>query len=250
LRRWLASLPREPAAMLEVGLMFLPAIPAYLWIWPNVEGDGLWAMQIISYLYILIGTIWIGRRRWSWDELGINHQGVGLSLASGAILIAGRSLVILGVSWEQPAPDFNLLRIVGELLYYIGLVGLVEELLFRGLIYRALDNWRGVRWAIWGSSLGFILWHIFGQGPLVGLAGFLYGLIFALIRWRAGGILGLIFVHGLMDFAAIEMLPQSDVVALGRPIIVNPALLISGLVLILALPVYLWKIYPALKKQS
>jgi hypothetical protein len=25
------------AALLEVGVMFLPAIPAYLWIWPNLE---------------------------------------------------------------------------------------------------------------------------------------------------------------------------------------------------------------------
>ncbi len=29
---------RSQTALAEVALMFLPALPAYLWLWPNVEG--------------------------------------------------------------------------------------------------------------------------------------------------------------------------------------------------------------------
>jgi len=86
------------------------------------------------------------------------------------------------------------------------------------------------------------LWHIFGQGPLVGAAMLFYGLIFALIRWRAGGIVGLVLIHGAIDFAAMRMLPAQVIIA--RPDILYPRVLILGLVLILLIPLFLWKIYP------
>ena len=221
--------------------MFLPAIPAYLWVWPNLNGTANDLFQSFVYLYIIAGTLWIGRRRWSPSQLGLNRKGTGISLACGAAIIAGRLLVIASVTWTIQPPPFNLLRFLGQVVFYFGLVGLSEELLFRGLVFRALEDWLGVRWAIWGSSIGFLLWHIFGQGPLVGAAMLLYGLIFALIRQRAGGILGLIAVHGLMDLANALLITTDNTVILqqGRPEIPYPALLVLGLGLLLAVPAYL-----------
>ena len=103
-----------------------------------------------------------------------------------------------------------------------------------------------MRWAIWGSSLGFVFWHLFGQGPLVGVAMLLYGLIFALMRWRAGGIFGLVVVHGLIDFSALLLLPDLNVTALARPNISHPLMLLLGLALIAFSPLYLWKVHPRL----
>lgn len=54
--------------------MFLPAIPAYLWTWPNLDGVTLDAFRNLAYLYILASTLWIGRRRWSWDQLGVTGK--------------------------------------------------------------------------------------------------------------------------------------------------------------------------------
>jgi hypothetical protein len=95
----------------------------------------------------------------------------------------------------------------------------------------------------------------------------LYGLIFALLRWRAGanrrpttaggsaafagdrlaplqsetgGILGLVIVHGLIDFLAAQMLPSIDVVGLGRPEVPQPWMLAAGLALIVGVPLGLW----------
>lgn len=173
-----------------------------------------------------------------------------MSLACGALLIAGRTLVILAVDWQAGPSQPGIGRLLWELLFYFCLVALSEELLFRGLIYRAFDDWIGVKWAVWGSSLAFMLWHIFGQGPLVGLAMLFYGLVFALLRLRAGGIVGLILVHGLIDFSAARLMPDMDVLSLGRPDIPQPLWLILGLGLILAVPILLWKGFPRSTQPS
>jgi membrane protease YdiL (CAAX protease family) len=231
-------------ALLEVIVLFLPSIPAYIWLWPNVTGASLWAADIVVYLYVLAGTLFIGLRRWKPDALGLNRRGLAVSLGSGLLLVGGRVLVMLAVNWGKAPPPYSALRLAGDILYYFGLVGLVEELLFRGLVYRIFEDWLGLKWAIWGSSLGFMLWHIFGHGPIIGLTTLFFGLFFALARWRAGGILGLVVVHGLMDITSAAMLPDNDVLGLGRPQIPYPGLLVVGYLLILLVPLYLWKIHP------
>jgi membrane protease YdiL (CAAX protease family) len=195
---------------------------------------------------VLGGTLIIGLRRWRPGQLGINRGGIGLSLACGAVLLAGRLLIIRAVDFGLERPVYSLASLVGQILYYFGLVGLVEELLFRGLIYRALEEWRGLRWAIWGSNIGFIFWHIFGQGPLVGAAGFLVRLIFALMRWRAGGILGLILVHGLYDLETVLLVSDSsqEILDLSRLAIGDLFQAYLGFAVMLGVPLYLWKIHP------
>jgi membrane protease YdiL (CAAX protease family) len=221
----------------------LPAIPAYLWVWPNVSGWSAWLVLSISYVYVLAGTLFIGLRRWKLAELGVNGRGIGLSLACGLVLLLARYLVIRSIAWELIPSEISPVGWIGRIVYYFLLVGLTEELLFRGLVYHALESWRGLPWAIWGSSIGFGLWHIFGQGPVAGLGTFLIGLIFAVIRWRAGGIIGLIAVHALIDLQAVLSLAESnqEIIGQGRPVIASPLLLYLGYGLLLALPLWLWK---------
>ncbi len=238
------------SALVEVGILFLPAIPAYLRMWPNLEGAPREIAQIVTYLYFLAGTLFIGLRRWNPDRLGLNRRGIWTSLAFGSLMILGRALVVLSGDWGLPAPQFGPLTLVGQFIYYFALVGFVEEFLFRGLVYRAFEDWRGARWAIWGSTIGFALWHIFGWGPLAGAAMVLYGLIFALLRRRAGGILGLALVHGAMDFTSLLITPDLDVASLGRPEVPHPALLLVGLALILLTPILLWRFSPKMEERN
>lgn len=239
------------SALIEIGILFLPAIPAYLWIWPNLNEAQNDLFQAFIYLYILAGTVYIGRRRWSWDELGVNRNGLWLSLACGAVILTARLMIILGIEWSAQPPPLTWLSLAGSLLYYFLLVGLVEELLFRGLLYRLLEDWGGVRWAIWGSSFGFLLWHIFGQGLVAGLATLLIGLLFALIRWQSGGILGLIAIHALWDLETVLLVADSNAEILGPEMFSfkNQTLIWLGTILLILTPIYLWKIHPIVQRR-
>jgi len=239
------------SALLEIGILFLPAIPAYLWAWPNLEGVQLDIFQSLAYLYILAGTLYIGLRRWNWDQLGINRRGLWLTFWCGLAILAARLMIILSINWQIELPHLTFLQVVWDLFFYFCLVGLVEELLFRGLLYRLLEDWRGVRWAIWGSSFGFLLWHIFGQGPLAGIATFVIGLLFALLRWRGGGILGLIIFHGLWDLETVWLVSDSNAQVLGnldQITFTNQTLILVGTALLILVPIYLWKIHPLIKR--
>src|SRR3974377_1615097 len=99
-------LPRGVQALIEVGILFLSGIPAYIWLWPNVDNtDWFVPVQVLLYLYFLAGALVIGLRRGNGDQLGLDRQGLGLSLICGAVLIAGRILIMLSVTWPvEPAP--------------------------------------------------------------------------------------------------------------------------------------------------
>jgi len=230
------------SALIEVGVLFLPAIPAYIWLWPAVEGTRLfYPVQSLVYMYVLAGTFYIGLRRWDCGQLGLNKRGILPGLACGAVLIAERLLVHKALGFPLELRQFSFVRILGEVFFYFALVGFIEELLFRGLVYRALHDWRGHGLAILGSSIGFALWHVGWAGPLA-ITHFILGLVFALARWRGGGILGLIVAHGMFDLVAVELpLPVSieTVDQVLQLTIANRIPIIVGDVLLLALVVFL-----------
>jgi membrane protease YdiL (CAAX protease family) len=239
------------SALLEVGLLFTPAIPAYIWLWPAVRGgDMLYLVQSLVYLYFLAGCLIIGLRRWSLSQLGLNRQGIWLSLACGVILIAAFMLGRLAIDLPMNPRPLTIERLVGEMFFYFLLVGLVEELLFRGLIYRAFEAWRGTGMAIFGSALAFGLFHIGWAGGL-GMLGLAFiGLLFALIRWRAGGICGLILVHGLYDILSVELYPDTVEGGVISIVVQHRSLVILADLLILVVLLYLWKIHPRLQHQG
>lgn len=236
------------AALKELGLLFLPAIPVYLWVWPNVQGMLAEALQLGAYAYMLAVALFTGLRRWSLEDLGLNWRGIGMSLACGAVfivfMIAGR--LALGLA---PAPrPFEPLRLAGRVLYYFGVVAVAEEVLYRGVLYRALLVWRGAGWAVIGSAVIFGLQHAWA-GPLIaGLIGI--GLLWGAIRLRAGGITGLIVVHGLYDLVAMEGWPGLTVSS-DQPIqVIHPEYAIVADLLLLGLAIYLWKLDPLLRRRG
>ena len=242
--------PQPQAALVEIGVMFLPAFPAYLWVWPNLSGSGLWIFQIIAYLYVLAGTVWIIKRHWSFTQVGVTLHGLALSLACAVFVLAGRQLIIKSVDWLIEPDPMTPLQIAGNVLFYFALVGLTEEILFRGLLYTTLEQWRGIRWAVLGSSLGFLLWHILGHGVLIGVTMFFIGLAFALFRLRLGSIIGLIIMHALWDLQSALQVSSSnaEIVQQLGTITDHPGMLRLG-TFIMVLPfLYLWLIHPRLAR--
>lgn len=238
------------SALVEIAILFLPAIPAYLWMWPAVEKAGLfYPVQSLVYVYVLLGGLFIGLRRWSRQALGFNSRGILMGIVCGSVLIAELLLLHISLGKAVQIKDFSLLRFAWEAIFYIALVGLVEEFIFRGLVYRALHDIRGSALAILGSSVGFALWHANRMGLLL-VGPFLIGIIFALIRWRGGGIVGLIIIHGLYDLFAAQLRVPITVESLAQVLslpIANPYALLAGDLLLIALIVYLWKVHPRLR---
>lgn len=75
-------------------------------------------------------------------------------------------------------------------------------------------------------------------------------MIFGVIRWRAGGIVGLILIHGLLDVIAEEMSPSLTIERVSQVHIVHPALGVLSDVLLLAVLIYLWKLHPVIEQNS
>ncbi len=237
-------------ALVEFALLFLPGIPAYVWLWPNVAGDDRTWIQVLVYLYFLAGSVIIGFRRWTPGQLGLNWRGLGVSLGCGTALIlmmiAGRSAI--GLVWE-PLP-ITLDRVVFDIVFYIGLVGGVEEFLFRGLLYRILLELRGDRLAIWGSALAFGIYHIGGQGLLGGMGTGLIGVIDGAVRWRAGGIAGLVVTHGIYDIIAVEGWPNLAIKDAFDIQVVRPELALIADGLLFGTLIYLWKLHPLILQRG
>jgi membrane protease YdiL (CAAX protease family) len=237
------------AALAELAILFAPAIPAYIWVWPNVSGTREDIFQVLVYVYLLAGGLIIGLRRWRPDALGLNRRGLGVSLACGGvglvILILGR--LAAGLPWNPRPLTWE--RLAWELFFYFCMVGLTEELLARGLLYRALYELRGDRLAIWGSAIAFGFYHIGSQGPLGVLATGLIGAFWGAIRWRAGGIAGLIVIHGLYDIIAIEGWPDLRAESVSRISSLNPVLALICDGLLAATILYLWKLHPLVERM-
>jgi membrane protease YdiL (CAAX protease family) len=239
------------SALLWVGLMFSPAPFFYLWFWPVVRGGDWehWSMVVV-YFYFLAGTLAIARPRWSLAELGVNRQGIGLSLICGAVFALAVYIGLQGTNLP-PAPRLPTpLLLIGDIAAYFGQVGPIEELLFRGLIYKALLDWRGLRWAIWGSALAFGFYHVGRSGLVAALAISLIGLVWGLIRWRAGGIVGLFLIHATYDTVSRYLWPApmpDDPTAVVQ--ITNRIYPMLADVIFLGLIVYLWRLHPLLERR-
>ncbi len=240
------------SALVAIAALFLPGIPAYLWLWQWVDSHPEWEtpIQAAVYVYFIAGALFIGLRRWSWDQLGINRKGIGFSIACGAVLIVARWLALLctniPLAWQLTSLD----RLVGNVAFYFLLVGVGEELLFRGVMYRALEEWRGTRWAIWITTIGFGIWHIYGRGIAGFGVGILFGVYFGAIRWRAGGIIGLIIAHALIDLSSVAIMPDVRLSYLLTQVqVVNSWLALLVDVLFIGLLIYLWKA-PYVKREA
>ena len=225
----------------------MPVIPAYIWLWPNLQA-GASTTIVLSLVYIgmLGGTLIVGIRRWSLVQLGLNRRRFGLGLLCGAVIIAERLLAQWVLGLPLNFRQFDLWRVAGEVAFYFCLAGFVEELLFRGLVYRALLDWRGPALAVVGSSLAYAVWHIGWAGPSIG-GHFLIGLLFALIRWPTGGVAGLVVIHGLFNLLDVELRVRltyrtiEHVLAIS---IANPYALLIGNALLMVLIMYMWKVLP------
>lgn len=99
----------------------------------------------------------------------------------------------------QGPNTFILILLIGVLL-----PGIIEELMFRGLILGSMQSQGGRYSAIFFSALAFAIFH---ADPLFILAPFLAGLLLGFIRTKTGNIYSTILTHSVMNLTIILMTP-------------------------------------------
>lgn len=118
------------------------------------------------------------------------------------VLMTGNLWGGVGMAYEGMAQLFAVLSMF--------LVGLVEELIFRGLLFRALLQRDAPPVAITISAVTFGIGHIVnllaGQGSLESLIQVIFavawGFLFTMLFYHSGSLLVCIFVHGMVDVFA------------------------------------------------
>jgi hypothetical protein len=149
-----------------------------------------------------------GLRVWGREALGFHGRGGGAALL---VFVSFFGVLWLPDHWlrsqEKLLGAAPILVLVGSSV----LVGLWEEILFRGVLLNAIRDWKGTRAAIFGSSFLFTVMHVQAQ-PLVSWPSlFLAGLVFAALRVQGVGLWWLILGHAVFDTLALvgPMGPES-----------------------------------------
>ena len=143
----------------------------------------------------LIASLWYGFRRWGTRRLGFHTNGVKVVFWASLFIL---SLELLNCELRKgyfPLSASALFIFVSSSL----LVGFFEEILFRGVLFNSLRDWKGLGWAMWGSAILFTIFHIQAQ-PVATWSGiFLFGLFFSFLRRSNISIIWLAVMHGVYD---------------------------------------------------
>jgi len=196
---------------------------------------------VLTYLYLLGGGLLIARLWGSPAAIGFSRRNFWPGLLAGLLYSGGVVLGLVAADLAHFNPPDSLPALAWQAFFYIILVGLTEEWIFRGLLYTSLDEWRGASLAILGSALMFGLYHLPSQGLRGFLATMVFGLFAALVRRRTWAFLALILIHGLYDLLVTNLVPAGLLVELAGLQIDQPLLILLADALFLSSFVYIWR---------
>lgn len=178
-----------------------------------------------------LGVLWLLGRSRERSDLGFNIQGGDfVYIGLGLILQIAAALLLLPLSnllfpdGQPPQDVADVIAGADSTMLQIGLImaavvlgPVTEELMYRGVLLRALSG-RGDRFALWVSSLVFSLVHVVGlnteafwQSAVTVLPPlFVLGLILARLTQRTGRLGPAIFLHSGWNLLAafVLLLPQ------------------------------------------
>lgn len=190
---------------------------------------------LLAVLYVLAIAAWQ-----RWRDLGLNRLPAGRSLLlawlPAVYIVAGLAVAVaLGL---QPAP------VLLWILLNSVLVGLSEELMFRGVLLQAWRHAVSIWAAVALTTLAFGAIHslnVFMTGDLraallQSTAAALSGLLFIALRLRTGSLWPCIVVHGLWDFATFTLATARGSTGSEAGNVDAPSLLTSLLPILLVLP--------------
>ena len=144
----------------------------------------------------------------SLGDLGLRADGLGRYLALG--ILWGVPLGMTEYFVLQPAPEsahLELGNLARDILYMAAFVGLGEELLFRGIIQRDIEEVYGWKSGLLLSSLLFGIMHLtWRSAPEVGFT-FLAGMVLGYVYFRTRSLVGPIAIHAVNNVMLVSIMP-------------------------------------------
>lgn len=195
---------REQAFL--VSLAFAPLIRVISLSLPLAELPLLYWYPITSIPLFVAALIAAPTLGFSWPDLGLNLRRWGLQLAIGLVGIAFGVCEYLIL---RPAPLVSVVEwtdILWPALILLIATGLLEEIIFRGLLQRAAMNLLG----FWGLAYVAILFSVLHVGyrsllDVLFVGG--VGLFFGWVVHRTRSLLGVTLAHGLTNVMLFLIMP-------------------------------------------
>lgn len=160
---------------------------------------------VYPFFALWLAVMFFARRQWR--MVSPQHLG-GFKLARWSLFFIPLLVVVINLFSQHPALPQSVTHLI-SLIALAGLVGFVEEGLYRGLFMKWLLP-RGVVTAVLVSSVAFALTHALnllgGQSVSATALQIVFSLLFggvaALLRLRAGSLLPLMLWHAAFDLVS------------------------------------------------
>lgn len=166
-------------------------------------------MIVTQWLLFLIPAILMIINKEKLSSIGIKKEKIPLQIGIGVLLAVSMSLVftvfpiLLGFKEMVGSTSYTQVwKFIYQFIYTISGVGLAEELIFRGYIFKKLLEIKNAKWfAIIISSVLFGLFHIFNGSIIQVLVTAFIGFLFCIFREKIKGcnLISLIIAHGMYD---------------------------------------------------
>jgi len=170
------------------------AVYAYVWVRQNLEEDMIYVLRdVIWTASILVPVVSaLKRNRQSLGSIGISRKSLGKNLAFGFIasLLFVAILSLLAPSLDGSYAGFSLPMSLS--LISLIIVGVAEELIFRGYIQTRLVAYRGAVVGVAISTLLFALFN-FPLGYFCYSGDILAAFLYAIWRFSTGIVLGYMY---------------------------------------------------------
>jgi membrane protease YdiL (CAAX protease family) len=162
--------------------------------------QALMDMVLVAFILLLVKALH-GQRVLPTLHIIKHDLGIGRLILGGALL----ALAVLLASSFFPSPSRSPIErllstrssIVVFVIFGIALAPLLEEIIFRGFLFTALEDVYGVRAAVPVTALLFAGLHVSqlrGNWPAVAVI-FLVGYVFTVVRRRSGSIIPSLIMH-------------------------------------------------------
>ncbi len=192
-------------------LMLLPILRLVNLATPVFFEDTLYALAFIYAPMAIPIAIIAVYQDFTLEKMGLTLRGLWfffpLAVSMGAVLGYGEYTILQVSVRDSLIPDLSLASLLSLAVVMIFFVGLIEEIIFRGLLQTRLETFLGPAAGILAASLLFGLMHA-GYGSLIEIfyATFV-GVFIGQLYYRTGNLTLIVLIHGFMNIFVFGIFP-------------------------------------------